>query len=99
MDTIQLLPEYLDVGVDPGELRQIALAALARRIRELKLAVAEAVVRSRACELLDDQEGIRQALQGARQLQVQYHHFYAEWRQLGEQTQSAGAGNEEGAKA
>jgi hypothetical protein len=82
MDIIKLLPEYLDLGVDQDELVAIALAALAKRIRDVKLATAEAVVQARACILLDNLEGSHQALQRARQLQREYHHFFAEWQRL-----------------
>lgn len=79
MDIIKLLPEYLDLGVDPEEMQQIAQAALAQRLRSLKLAIGEAVVQARAATLLDNLEGSHQALHRARQLQREYHHFYAEW--------------------
>lgn len=82
MDIIQLLPEYLDLGVDQKELVAVTQAALAKRVRDLKLAIAEAVVQARACTLLDNLEGSHQALQRARQLQREYHHFFAEWSRL-----------------
>lgn len=82
MDIIKLLPEYLDTGVDAEELTQIAQAALAQRIRDLKLAIGQAVVQARSCTLLDNLEGSHQALQRARQLQREYHHFFAEWTRL-----------------
>jgi hypothetical protein len=82
MDIIQLLPEYLDLGVDQDELVAITQAALAKRIRDLKLAIAEAVIQARAGTLLDNLEGSHQALQRARQLQREYHHFFAEWSRL-----------------
>ena len=82
MDIIQLLPEYLDLGVDQDELVAVTQAALAKRIRDLKLAIAEAVVQARAGSLLDNLEGSHQALHRARQLQREYHHFYAEWSRL-----------------
>ena len=82
MDIIQLLPEYLDSGVDQDELVAVTQAALAKRIRDLKLAIAEAVVQARAGSLLDNLEGSHQALHRARQLQREYHHFYAEWSRL-----------------
>jgi hypothetical protein len=82
VDIIQLLPEYLDLGVDQEELVAVTQAALAKRVRDLKLAIAEAVVQARACTLLDNLEGSHQALQRARQLQREYHHFYAEWTRL-----------------
>jgi hypothetical protein len=82
MDIIKLIPEYLDLGVDQDELVAIAQAALAKRIRDLKLAIAEAVVQARACTLLDNLEGSHQALARARQLQREYHHFHAEWVRL-----------------
>jgi hypothetical protein len=67
----------------------ITQAALAKRIRDLKLAIAEAVVQARACTLLDNLEGSHQALQRARQFQREYHHFYAEWQRL-----NVGAGHQ-----
>lgn len=82
MEIIKLLPEYLDLGVDQEELVAITQAALAKRIRDLKLAIGEAVVQARACTLLDNLEGSHQALQRARQLQKEYHHFFAEWSRL-----------------
>ena len=82
MDIIQLLPEYLDLGVDQDELEAVTQAALAKRIRDLKLAIAEAVVQACACTLLDNLEGSHQALQRTRQLQREYHHFFAEWSRL-----------------
>jgi hypothetical protein len=92
MDIIKLLPEYLDLGVDANELVAITQAALAKRIRDLKLAIAEAVVQARACTLLDNLEGSHQALQRARQLQKEYHHFFAEWRRLNSTSGAAGDG-------
>lgn len=93
MDIIKILPEYLDLGVDPDELNAIAQAALAQRLRSLKLAIGEAVVQARAATLLDNLEGAHQALQRARQLQKEYHHFYAEWQRL--QLASAKGGPED----
>ena len=83
MDVVKLLPEYLDIGVDEEEMRQISLAAVAQRIRELKLAVAQSVVQARASTLMDNLEGANSSLQQARRLQQEYHHFYAQWRRLG----------------
>jgi trehalose-6-phosphate synthase len=82
LDIVKLLPEYLDLGVDADELVAISQAALAKRIRDLKLAIAEAVVQARACTLMDNLEGSHQALHRARQLQQEYHHFHAEWSRL-----------------
>ena len=82
MDIVKLLPEYLDIGVDEEELRQIAMSSLADRIRNLKLLIGQSVVQARACTLLDDLPGSSQALQKARQLKKEYHHFYAEWVRL-----------------
>lgn len=82
MDIIKLLPEYLNLGVDADELVAITQAALAQRIRDTKLAIAQAVVQARACTLLDNLEGSHQALHRARQLQKEYHHFFAEWQRL-----------------
>ena len=82
MDIVNLLPEYLDMGVDQEEMRQIALAALAQRVRDVKLAVAQAVVQARASTLMDNLEGANTALQQARRLQREYHEFYAQWRRL-----------------
>jgi hypothetical protein len=82
MDVIESLPEYLDLGVDQGEMRQIALAALAQRIREIKLSVAQAVVQATACSLMDDVDGANAARQQARRLQREYHEFHAQWRRL-----------------
>lgn len=93
MDIIKMLPEYLDLGVDDQELQAITQAALAQRIRGLKLAIAEAVVQARGCTLLDNLEGSHQALHRARQLQQEYHHFYAEWQRL--QSGSTKGGTEE----
>ncbi len=92
MDVIKLLPQYLDLGVDQEEMRQITLTALAQRIREIKLSVAQAVVQARACTLLDNLEGSNTALQQARRLQREYHDFYAQWRRLG----GPGSGEEGG---
>ncbi|MCH7713759.1 MAG: hypothetical protein IIC99_09065 [Chloroflexi bacterium] len=92
MDVIKLLPEYLDMGVDQEEMRQITLAALAQRIREVKLSVAQAVVQARACTLMDDTEAAGTALQQARRLQREYHEFYAQW--LGLEGPVAGGLNE-----
>ena len=83
-DIVNLLPEYLDMGVDQEEMRQIALAALAQRVRDIKLAVAQSVVQARASTLLDNLEGANAALQQARRLQREYHEFYAQWLRLGE---------------
>jgi len=82
MDIHEILPEYLDLGVDASELIAISQAALAKRIRELKLAIAEEVVQARACTLMDNLEGSHQALHRARQLRQEYHHFYSEWTRL-----------------
>lgn len=83
MDVVKILPEYLDIGVDDEEMRQISLAAVAQRIRQLKLAVAQSVVQARSSTLMDNLEGANSSLQQARRLQQEYHHFYAQWRRLG----------------
>ena len=83
MNLEQLLKEYIDVGVDDVEIRQIALASLAERIRGLKLQIAQAVNEAKACLLLDNLNGSHQALKAATGLKRQYHHFYGEWRRLG----------------
>lgn len=82
MDIVNLLPEYLDMGVDQEEIRQIAMAALAQRIREIKLSVAQAVVQAKVCTMMDDLEGSDKALQQARLHQREYHELYAQWRRL-----------------
>ena len=82
MDVIKLLPEYLDMGVGQEEMRQIALAALAQRIREIKLSVAQAVVQAGSSTLMENPEGSDTALQQARRLQREYYEFYAQWRRL-----------------
>lgn len=92
MDVIKVLPEYLDLGVDQEEMRQIALTVLAQRIREIKLSVAQAVVQARSCELMDNPEGSSASLQQAHRLQLEYHEFYAQW--LGLDSRPAG-GREE----
>ena len=95
MDIVKLLPEHLDLGVDQEEMRQIALAAVAQRIREIKLSVAQAVVQARACTLMDNLEGSNTSLQQARRLQREYHEFYAQWRRLsGSENRSASGGPE-----
>ena len=92
MDIVKLLPEYLDIGVDQEEMRQLSFAAVAQRIREVKLAVAQSVVQARACTLMDNLEGSNKALEQARRLQREYHEFYAQWRRLG----GSGSGEEGG---
>ena len=74
-----LLRDYIDVGVDDQEIRQIALASLAERIRSLKLQIARAIVEAKACLLLDNLQGSSQALKAARGLKRQYQYFHVEW--------------------
>lgn len=79
MEIIKLLSQILDVGVDEEELRQIALAALAHRLRELKLAIGAAVVEaqgemSEGCLL-----GVDQSLQKAGRLGDEYRSAYRQW--------------------
>ena len=83
MNLEQLLKEYIDIGVDDEEVRHIALASLADRIRGLKLQIAQAINEARACLLLDNLSGSNQALKMAASLKKQYHYFYSEWRRLG----------------
>jgi hypothetical protein len=82
VDITNLLSHYLDQGVDEEELRQIALAALARRLRELKLAVGEAVVRAQGELLLGCMGGMDQALHQARMLGKEHRCLYRQWREL-----------------
>ena len=79
MDIAKSLVQYLDTGVDGQEIRQLCRAAVAQRIREIKLASAQAVVQARSCDLMDDPEGSNVALEQARRLQREYHEFYAQW--------------------
>jgi hypothetical protein len=82
VQTTELLAKYLDIGVDKDELRQIALAALARRLRELKLAVGDAVVHAQGEMLSSRPAGVEQALAQARRLQKEYHSLYCQWQDL-----------------
>jgi len=86
---LNLLSQYLGPDVDQTELVAIAQAALAKRIRDLKLAIAEAVVQARACALASNLSDSDQALRRARQLQQEYHYFCGEWTVLSQ----SGAGS------
>ena len=79
MDISRMLVQYLDTGVDGHEIRQLCRAAIAQRIREIKLAAAQAVVQAKSCDLTDNPEGSNAALYLARSLQREYHEFYAQW--------------------
>ena len=50
-DISRALIEFLDTGVDGQEIRQLCRAAIAKRIREIKVASAQAVVEARSCDL------------------------------------------------
>jgi hypothetical protein len=96
MEITKLLSQYLGEGVDGEELRQIALAALARRLRELKLAVGEEVVRAQGELMQGCLEGVDQALSQARKLGKEHHVLYRQWRELCQQ-EPPGPGPEAGA--
>ncbi len=68
MDIAKMLVQYLDTGVDGLEIRQLCRATVAQRIREIKLASAQAVVQARSCDLLDDLGGSNAAHEQARRL-------------------------------
>ena len=79
MEIVKLLSQFLDVGVDGEELRQIALAALAHRLRELKLAIGVAVVDAQG-ELMEGcLPGVDRSLQKARRLGEEYRSMYRQW--------------------
>lgn len=79
IDIAGMLVQYLDTGVDGLEIRQLCRAAVAQRIRDIKLASAQAVVQARSCDLMNDPGGSNAAHEQARRLQRQYHDFYAQW--------------------
>jgi len=82
MDVIKMLPEYLDTGLEDGELEDITRIALAKHIRELKGAIANAVINAKSFNLLDNLEGANKALTEARKFSKQYHHFLAELNRM-----------------
>lgn len=82
MEIIALLSQYLDVGVDGGELRQIALAALAHRLRDLKLAIGLAVVEAQGEMMAGCLLGVDQSLQRAGRLREEYRALYRQWCDL-----------------
>lgn len=79
MDVADILTKYLDRGVDGQEIRQLCRVAVAQRIRDIKLATAQAVVQAKSRDVMDDPDGSDAALQQARNLQKEYREFYAEW--------------------
>ena len=82
MDIVKLLPEYLDTGLEDGELNEIAEFALAQHIKQLKVAIANSVINARSATLMDNMEGSSKALGEARKFKKQYHHFQAELARL-----------------
>jgi hypothetical protein len=79
VEIIKLLSQFIDVGVDGEELRQIALAALAHRLRDLKLSIGVAVVDAQG-ELMEGcLPGVDRSLQKARRLGEEYRSMYRQW--------------------
>lgn len=82
MDTNNLLPKYLDIGVEEEEMKVITLMALQGRLKQLKVAIAEMILQAQASLFMDNLEGQNVSLKQARKLKKEYHHFYAEYRRL-----------------
>jgi hypothetical protein len=82
MDIVKLLPEYLDIGLEEGELEDLTRLVLQKQLRALKESIAVQVVNARSAMLMDDLEGSNRYLSQARKFKNQYHHFLAELQRL-----------------
>jgi hypothetical protein len=82
MDVIKIMPEYLDTGMEDGELEDLVEATLRAHLTQLKRAIANSVTSARSCTLMDNLEGSQKALAEARKFKNQYHHFLAELTRL-----------------
>jgi len=82
MDIVDILPEYLDVGLEEGELEEIAVLVLTKQVKALKEAIGVMVVNARSATMMDDMEGSSKALGQARKMKKQYHHFVGELNRL-----------------
>lgn len=82
MDIIKILPEYLDTGLEEGELEALVTASIQAHLVQLKQAITRAVISARAFTLMDNLDGSTKALEEARRFQKQYHHFLEELKRL-----------------
>lgn len=82
MDIIKILPEYLDAGLEEGELEELVKVSIKAHLTQLKRAIAQAVISARAFTLMDNLDGSTKALEEARKFKKQYHHFLTELKRL-----------------
>jgi|TARA_Y100000296_G_C5154260_1_gene248120 hypothetical protein len=82
MDVIKIIPEYLDMGLEPGELESLVETTIEAHLVQLKRAIANSVVSARSFTLMDNLDGSTKALGEARKFKKQYHHFLAELTRL-----------------
>ena len=82
MDVIKILPDYLDVGLEEGELEDLVTVTIQAHLVQLKRAIANSVISARSCTLMDNLDGSTKAMGEARKFQKQYHHFLAELTRL-----------------
>ena len=62
MDVIEILPEYLDAGLEAGELETLAISAIEAHLVQLKRAIANSVISARSCTLMDNLDGSTKAM-------------------------------------
>ena len=82
MDIINLIPDYLDTGLEDGELEELTRMVLQKQIRGLKESIAVTVVNARSASLMDDLEGSHKFIAQAKKMKIQYHHFLGELTRL-----------------
>ena len=82
MDIVEILPEYLDIGLEDGELKELSRWALEKQILGLKQSIAIQVINARSATLMDDLDGSTKSLSQARKMKEQYHHFLDELNRL-----------------
>ncbi len=94
MDLIKILPEYLDVGLEDGELENLVEVTIRDHLAQLKRAIAHAVVSGRSFAQMDNLDRSQKSLEEARKFQEQYHQFTAELARLHDSKPAVGVQSE-----
>ena len=82
MDTIDIIKDFIDTGVQEEELKRLVDDAIQAHILQVKRAMVNAVISARAAVLLDNLDGSTKMMAEARKLKKQYYHFLAELARL-----------------
>ena len=82
MKPSDVIKEYLGDLVDDDELRAIQLSSISGRIRQLKVAVADAVYAAKAALQTDNMTSSNQFLKQAKAHKRELQYFTAEWKRL-----------------